>query len=78
MSDENFNAILIKKSTFKDVKNIEKLIDKHTRKLPWWVSGPPGTGKTKGFIKAKYENFLNQGVSWERMVILTHTKKRCR
>ena len=74
MSDENFNAILIKKSTFKDVKNIERLIDKHTRKLPWWVSGPPGTGKTKGFIKAKYENFLNQGVSWERMVILTHTK----
>ena len=61
MSDENFNAILIKKSTFKDVKNIERLIDKHTRKLPWWVSGPPGTGKTKGFIKTKYRKngYLN-------------------
>ena len=21
------------------------------KKLPWWVSGPPGTGKTRGFIK---------------------------
>ena len=73
MNDKYFNAILIKKSTFKDVRNIEKLIDKQARKLPWWVSGPPGTGKTKKFIKKKYQKFLEQGVDWERMVILSHT-----
>tara|TARA_Y100000114_G_scaffold37228_1_gene32837 strand:+ start:446 stop:682 length:237 start_codon:yes stop_codon:yes gene_type:complete len=62
MSNEDFNGILIKKSTFKDVKIIEKLIDKQAKKLPWWVSGPPGTGKTRGFIRKKYEKFLDEGV----------------
>ena len=78
MTDENFNAVLIKKSTIKDVRAIEKLIDEHAKKLPWWVSGPPGTGKTRGFIKTKYENFLKQGVNWERIVILSHTKNAAR
>tara|TARA_R100000697_G_scaffold51427_1_gene64454 strand:- start:153 stop:1916 length:1764 start_codon:yes stop_codon:yes gene_type:complete len=73
MNDKYFNSILIKKSTFKDVRNIEKLIDKQARKLPWWVSGPPGTGKTRGFIKEKYQKLIEQGVNWERIVILSHT-----
>ena len=63
MNDKYFNSILIKKSTFKDVRNIEKLIDKQARKLPWWVSGPPGTGKTRGFIKEKYQKLIEEVIT---------------
>ena len=73
MSNEKFNGILIKKSTFKDVRAIEKLIDEQQKKLPWWVSGPPGTGKTYVYIKEKYEKFLKEGVLCGRIVILSHT-----
>ena len=70
MNDKYFNSILIKKSTFKDVRNIEKLIDKQARKLPWWVSGPPGTGKTRGFIKEKYQKWLKlKSIVYFRMII---------
>ena len=78
MNNQNFNGVLVKKSTFKDVKAIEKLIDKQVGKLPWWVSGPPGTGKTRGFIREKYERFLDEGVDWERIVILSHTVNAAR
>ena len=78
MNNKDFNGVLVKKSTFKDVKAIEKLIDKQVGKLPWWVSGPPGTGKTRGFIKEKYERFLDEGVRWERIVILSHTVNAAR
>ena len=42
-------------------------------KLPWWVSGPPGTGKTRGFIKRRFKKYLDKGISWERIVVLSHT-----
>ena len=43
------------------------------KKLPWWVSGPPGTGKTRGFIKRKYKKFISEGIDWNRIVVLSHT-----
>ena len=53
MNNKDFNGILIKKSTFKDVKMIERLIDKQAKKQPKFISGPPGTGKTSKFITQK-------------------------
>ena len=72
MSDENFNAILIKKSNFKNVKTIEKLIDKHAKKQPKFISGPPGTGKTTTFITGKYVELL-KNYSHNKIIILSHT-----
>ena len=73
MNDKYFNSILIKKSTPKDIRIIEKLIDKQEGKLPLWVSGPPGTGKTYTYIKEAYMKFLKKGIMWNRIVILSHT-----
>ena len=40
---------------------------------PYWVSGPPGTGKTHIYIKKLYKEHLDKGVMWNRIVILSHT-----
>ena len=73
MNNKQFNGILIKKSTPKDIRIIEKLIDEQEGKLPLWVSGPPGTGKTYTYIKEAYMKFLKKGIMWNRIVILSHT-----
>ena len=41
-------------------------------KMPEFIPGPPGTGKTHKYLKNKYEEFL-QEYSWERIVVLSHT-----
>ena len=40
---------------------------------PYWVSGPPGTGKTHIYIKDLYKEHLDKGVMWNKIVILSHT-----
>jgi len=40
---------------------------------PYWVSGPPGTGKTHIYIKDLYKEYLDKGVMWSKIVILSHT-----
>tara|TARA_R100001230_G_C5683516_1_gene191449 strand:- start:492 stop:2153 length:1662 start_codon:yes stop_codon:yes gene_type:complete len=72
MSNNDTNAILIKKSTFKDVKIIEKLIDKHAKKIPTFISGPPGTRKTSKWIVDKYRELLKK-YSYENIIVLSHT-----
>ena len=41
-------------------------------KMPEFIPGPPGTGKTHVWLKKKYTEFLKQ-YSWDRIVILSHT-----
>ena len=41
-------------------------------KIPDFIPGPPGTGKTHRWLKNKYAGFLKQ-YSWDRIVILSHT-----
>ena len=72
MNNKDFNGILIKKSTFKDVKMIERLIDKQAKKQPKFISGPPGTGKTSKFITQKYVELLKK-YSHNEIIILSHT-----
>ena len=45
---------------------------------PYWVSGPPGTGKTRIYIKNLYKEYLDKGVMWNRIVILSHTVNAAR
>ena len=44
----------------------------NNKKIPEFVPGPPGTGKTHLWLKNKYTEFL-QGYSWDRIVVLSHT-----
>ena len=41
-------------------------------KIPDFIPGPPGTGKTHRWLKNKYAGFLKQ-YPWDRIVILSHT-----
>ena len=41
-------------------------------KIPNFIPGPPGTGKTHKWLKNKYAGFLKQ-YPWDRIVILSHT-----
>jgi superfamily I DNA/RNA helicase len=41
-------------------------------KIPEFIPGPPGTGKTHKWLKNKYADFLKQ-YPWDRIVILSHT-----
>tara|TARA_R100000458_G_C8265389_1_gene240483 strand:- start:61 stop:1740 length:1680 start_codon:yes stop_codon:yes gene_type:complete len=41
-------------------------------KIPQFIPGPPGTGKTHKWLKHKYMEFLKK-YSWDRIVILSHT-----
>ena len=45
----------------------------NNKKIPEFVPGPPGTGKTHRWLKNNYTEFL-QGYSWDRMVVLSHTR----
>ena len=42
-------------------------------KIPKWIPGPPGTGKTHIWLKDEYTKFLKKNISWERIVVLSHT-----
>lgn len=42
-------------------------------KVPRWISGPPGTGKTSQWLPNKYKECLERKISWDRIVILSHT-----
>ena len=42
-------------------------------KTPEFVPGPPGTGKTHVWLKERYEEFLEAGYDWDRIVVLSHT-----
>jgi len=44
----------------------------NNEKIPEFVPGPPGTGKTHRWLKNNYTDFL-QGYSWDRIVVLSHT-----
>ena len=44
----------------------------NNKKIPEFIPGPPGTGKTHRWLKNNYTEFL-QGYSWDRMVVLSHT-----
>ena len=41
-------------------------------KIPNFIPGPPGTGKTHKWLKNKYAGFLKK-YPWDRIVILSHT-----
>ena len=41
-------------------------------KIPSFIPGPPGTGKTHKWLKNKYIEFLKK-YPWDRIVILSHT-----
>ena len=41
-------------------------------KIPEFIPGPPGTGKTHVWLKKKYTEFLKQ-YNWDRIVVLSHT-----
>ena len=41
-------------------------------KIPNFIPGPPGTGKTHKWLKNKYVNLLKK-YPWDRIVILSHT-----
>jgi len=41
-------------------------------KIPNFIPGPPGTGKTHKWLKNKYTEFLKK-YPWDRIVILSHT-----
>jgi len=41
-------------------------------KMPEFVPGPPGTGKTHKWLKKNYTEFL-QKYPWDRIVVLSHT-----
>ena len=45
---------------------------------PYWVSGPPWTGKTHIYIKDLYKEHLDKGVMWNKIVILSHTVNAAR
>ena len=41
-------------------------------KIPNFIPGPPGTGKTHKWLKNKYVDLLKK-YPWDRIVILSHT-----
>ena len=41
-------------------------------KIPKFIPGPPGTGKTHVWLKNKYTELLKK-YPWDRIVILSHT-----
>ena len=41
-------------------------------KIPNFIPGPPGTGKTHKWLKNKYADLLKT-YPWDRIVILSHT-----
>ena len=45
----------------------------NNKKIPEFIPGPPGTGKTHKWLKNNYTEFL-QGYSWDRIVVLSHTR----
>ena len=45
----------------------------NNKKIPEFIPGPPGTGKTHRWLKNSYTEFL-QGYSWDRIVVLSHTR----
>ena len=42
-------------------------------KVPQWIPGPPGTGKTSEWLFNKYVECLKKGIRWDRIVVLSHT-----
>ena len=44
----------------------------NNEKIPEFVPGPPGTGKTHRWLKSNYSEFL-QKYPWDRIVVLSHT-----
>ena len=44
----------------------------NNEKIPEFVPGPPGTGKTHRWLKRNYSEFL-QKYPWDRIVVLSHT-----
>ena len=44
----------------------------NNEKIPEFVPGPPGTGKTHKWLKKTYAEFL-QKYPWDRIVVLSHT-----
>ena len=41
-------------------------------KVPEWIPGPPGTGKTSQWLRDKYKECLEK-YPWDRIVVLSHT-----
>lgn len=48
-------------------------MNKETLKIPQWIPGPPGTGKTSEWLFNKYVECLKKGIRWDRIVVLSHT-----
>jgi len=51
----------------------------NNEKIPEFVPGPPGTGKTHRWLKKTYTEFLQKyptGGGWDRIVVLSHTNNR--
>ena len=44
----------------------------NNKKIPEFIPGPPGTGKTHKWLKNKYKELL-EIYTWDRIVILSHT-----
>ena len=42
-------------------------------KIPDFIPGPPGTGKTHVWLKKEYAEFLKADYKWDRIVVLSHT-----
>ena len=47
-------------------------MNKEKLKVPEWIPGPPGTGKTNEWLKDKYKKCLEK-YPWDRIVVLSHT-----
>ena len=48
-------------------------MNKEHLKVPQWIPGPPGTGKTSEWLFDKYVECLKKGIRWDRIVVLSHT-----
>ena len=44
----------------------------NNKKVPEFIPGPPGTGKTHRWLKNNYTGFLQES-TWDRIVVLSHT-----
>ena len=51
---------------------METVQEMNSLKIPNFIPGPPGTGKTHKWLKNKYAGFLKK-YDWDRIVILSHT-----
>ena len=47
-------------------------MNKEKLKVPEWIPGPPGTGKTSQWLRNKYKECLEK-YPWDRIVVLSHT-----